>query len=130
MKYLILLKRIQDEIVSNYQAGRTSLCAGDLNLIRDWTIDPNITVNNADVLTVSGWNIMQNLATRYQNLFPTLLPRVYNRTQFLFRHTDRQRSQGSIRAFADGLFGANGFQDVVFENIPTQDTFLRVSFGP
>jgi hypothetical protein len=46
----------------------------------------------------------------------------------LFRHTIRQRSQGSIRAFADGLFGPNGFQSVVFENIPEQDTFLRVRF--
>lgn len=70
---------------------------------------------------------MQNLAQRYQNLFPTLLPRIYNRTQYVFRHTSRQRSQGSIRAFADGLFGPNGFQSVVFEPIPEQDSFLRVN---
>lgn len=111
----------------NYQAGRTTLCQNDFNLIRDWRADPNITVENADVLTVSGWDIMQNLATRYQQLFPTLLPTTYNRSRFLFRHTFRQRSQGSIRAFADGLFGPDGFQSVVFEPIPEQDTFLRVS---
>lgn len=69
---------------------------------------------------------MQSLAQRYQAVFPTLLSRPYNRTQYLFRHTDRQRSEGSIRAFADGLFGENQFQNVEFENIPTQDTFLRV----
>lgn len=120
-------QKLQDNIVRNYQAGRTTLCANDFNLIRDWRANSNITLENADLLTVSGWNIMQNLAQRYQNAFPTILPRVYNRTQFLFRHTFRQRSQGSIRAFADGLFGGDAFQNVTFENVPDQDTFLRVS---
>lgn len=69
---------------------------------------------------------MENLANRYANLFPTLLPRVYNQAQYLFRHTERQRSQGSIRAFADGLFGSNGWQSVTFEPIPALDSFLRV----
>lgn len=103
------------------------MCAGDFTLLRDWIRDPNITVESADLLTPSGWNIMQGLGQRYQAVFPTLLPRPYNRTQYLFRHTDSQRSQGSIRAFADGLFGENGHQNVVFEDIPAVDWFLRVS---
>lgn len=102
------------------------MCAGDFNIFRDWRADPNITVESANLLTPSGWNIMQDLGQRYQSVFPTLLPRPYNRTNYLFRHTDSQRSQGSIRAFADGLFGENGHQNVVFEDIPAVDWFLRV----
>lgn len=100
------------------------MCAGDFNLVRDWSPDANITVDTADLLTVSGWDIMKGVAQRYQQVFPTLLPTTYSRANYSFRHTDRQRSQGSIRAFADGLFGQ--FETVQFETVPTDDTFLRV----
>ncbi|CAO1429350.1 unnamed protein product [Diamesa serratosioi] len=113
----------QEEIVRNYNAGLTALCAADFQLIDNWTFDSNLTMQGHS-LTVAGWNVMQDLAQRYQAAFPTLLPFTYNRQQFLFRHTVRQRSQGSIRAFADGLFGFNGFQSVTFETVPTTDTFL------
>ena len=112
-------------MVANYQAGRTTLCARDFELIRDWELDANLTISQAELLTVSGWNIMQDLATRYQARYPTLLPNQYSRARYSFRHTDRQRSEGSIRAFASGLFG--NFQTVEFEPIPAQDTLLRVS---
>ncbi|CAO1438543.1 unnamed protein product [Diamesa hyperborea] len=114
----------REEIVRNYNAGLTALCAADFQLINNWTFDSNITIERESLLTVAGWNVMQDLAQRYQTAFPTLLPFAYNRQQFLFRHTERQRSQGSIRAFADGLFGFNGFQGVTFETVPTIDTFL------
>lgn len=113
-----------ENLVANYQAGRTSLCASDFNLIRDWIPDPNITVENADLLTLSGWNIMKGIAQRYQELFPTLLPNNYSRANYVFRHTFRQRSEGSARAFADGLFG--GFENVQFEPVPESDTLMRV----
>lgn len=90
-------------------------------------MDSNITIEFESFLTVAGWNVMQDLAQRYQAAFPTLLPTTFNAQQYFFRHTDRQRSQGSMRAFADGLFGFNGFQNVTFESIPTMDSFLRVN---
>ena len=80
------------------------------------------------MLTVAGWNIMLGIAHRYQMAFPTLLPLSYNRNNIRFRHTTAQRSQGSIRAFADGLFGWNAFERVVFEAVPEQDLLLRVSY--
>jgi hypothetical protein len=119
--------QVQANVNASYNAGRTTLCADDFNLIRDYVVDSNVTIENESLLTVRGWNSMMNLAQRFQNSFPTLLPSDYNRTQFLFRHTFRQRSQGSIRAFTDGLFGGNAFERVVFEDIPVQDTLLRVS---
>lgn len=68
---------------------------------------------------------MESLAQRYQQRYPTLLLDTFNRTQFRFRHTDRQRSEGSIRAFAEGLFGSANIDDVEFDEVPERDTFLR-----
>lgn len=78
------------------------------------------------MMPVSGWDIMQNLAQRYQALFPSLLPSTYSRSDYYFRVSDRQRSVASLRAFADGLFGPNGYMDVEFEEAPGQDTLLHV----
>lgn len=71
---------------------------------------------------------MMGIARRYQAAFPTLIPDAFNQTAFRFRHTHTQRSIASTQAFADGLFGANAFENVVFDDVPARDTLLRVSF--
>lgn len=72
---------------------------------------------------------MKNIAQRYQRYFPTLLPTTYDRNRITFRHTDRQRTQATTRAFADGIFGYNGYQQVVVEQIPNPDRLLRPHDG-
>lgn len=66
---------------------------------------------------------------RYRNAFPTLLPTVYSRNWYKFRHTNRQRTQATVRAFADGIFGHNGYQQVVVEPILDPDRLLRPHDG-
>jgi len=112
-------------ILSNYDAGRTSLCASDVALIRDWRFDPNITYDNSQYLTVAGWNEVQSIAQRYQMAFPTLLPSTYSPTDYSFRSEDLIGPISSIAAFADGLFGSNGHQQVEFENIDDPDLLLQ-----
>ncbi|CRK90524.1 CLUMA_CG004138, isoform A [Clunio marinus] len=68
---------------------------------------------------------MRQLGQRYSSYFPTLLLSTYNQTLFWFRHSERQRSRESIRAFAQGLFGEAGAENVVFEDVPTEDTLTR-----
>lgn len=68
---------------------------------------------------------MISIARRYQQAFPTLLPSVYNPARFTFRHTDRQRTQATVRAFMDGIFGFNGHQQVFVEPVPSPDRLLR-----
>lgn len=116
---------VQADIIRNYEAGRTTLCRQDFELIRDWVQDDNITEEVENVNTAAGWSAMENMGRRYQQFYPTILPSTYTRARFFFRHTDRQRSQGSIRAFADGLFGSNRWSDVTFEDVPARDTLLR-----
>lgn len=118
-------ERLQRDILSNYEAGRTTLCAADIALLRNWRFDANITFEVEQQLTVSGWNEFQDLAQRYQAAFPTLLPSTYSHSNYLFRTTHTARTVASMRAFADGLFGHNGYQQVIFENVPNPDNLLR-----
>jgi multiple inositol-polyphosphate phosphatase / 2,3-bisphosphoglycerate 3-phosphatase len=114
-----------NNIIAARNAGRGNLCQQDFNLINTWTFDPNITTDKDQWLTVAGWNEMKSLAQRYQQVFPTLLPSTYNRNFYTFRHTDRQRTQATVRAFADGIFGFNGYRQVVVEPVPSPDRLLR-----
>lgn len=115
---------VHEEILSNYNRGRTSLCASDIELVRSWQFDPNITVERAQYVSVAGWNEVEGIARRYQAAFPTILSSTYSRNDFLFRSSNYQRTQFSLQAFADGLFGANGHQDVDFITIQP-DYLLR-----
>lgn len=116
-----------NNIISARNAGRGNLCQPDFNLINTWQFDPNITVEIEQFLTVAGWNEMKNVARRYQDIFPKMLPTVYNRNQFTFRNTDRQRTQATVRAFADGLFG--NFEQIFVEPTPNPDRLLRPHDG-
>lgn len=115
---------IQNDIVDNYNAGRTSLCRRDFEAIRDWTRQANFDIQNASRATEAGVTAMQNIARRFQQAFPDILTTTYSRDRFHFRHTDTERTNTSIRAFAQALFGPEA-QNVVYEDVPERDWFLR-----
>lgn len=116
-----------DTVIRNYEKGMTSLCYNDAQNLRAWRLNPNMSLATESLLTVPGWDLMKGTASRYQAAFPTLLPTTYNNQHYRFRHAYSQRSQGSLRAFADGLFGGNSFERVAFEPVPERDILLRVS---
>ncbi|KAJ6633028.1 Multiple inositol polyphosphate phosphatase 1, partial [Pseudolycoriella hygida] len=122
---------IQADIVRNYEAGRTTLCRQDFEAIRDWRRDSNLTLDQASLTTEAGRVGMRNIARRYQQFFPTLFTETYDRQRFLFRHTNAIRTNQSIRAFASGLFGETESENVVFEDVPENDFFMRpIDFCP
>jgi multiple inositol-polyphosphate phosphatase / 2,3-bisphosphoglycerate 3-phosphatase len=118
--------QIQTAAVKNHNGGKGTLCPQDLALIADWKLNNNLTANYAEFLALAGWNELKNIATRYQRVFPSLLPSTYSRSKYLFQHSDTQRTQASFRAFADGLFGNDGYLQVIPEPIPALDLLLRV----
>lgn len=118
-------QRLHDTILSNYAQGKTSLCASDIELIRSWQFDPNITLEYAQYLISAGWSELEGIGRRYQAAFPSLLSSTYSPNDYLFRGIDYQRTQVSLHAFADGLFGTDGHQQVQFEAIENTDHFLR-----
>lgn len=117
-------ERIHSEILSFYEQGRTSLCASDFESIKNWRFDPDITFENVQHLTSAGWNEFQGLAQRYQAAFPSILPSIYSPNDYFFRSTGAHRTDRSLHAFADGLFGVDGHEQVQFEDVPERDYVL------
>lgn len=78
-------------------------------------------------LTEAGWNELQDLARRYQTAFPTLLPSTYSVQDYRMRANEIVNTNSSIRGFADGLFGANGHQQVQFEPATEPDFLLNAA---
>lgn len=116
---------LQRDIVNNYNAGRTSLCAADIELIRNWKFDPNITDDGEQHLIVTGWNEVVEIAQRFQSAYPTLLPPNYSPAHYLFQSTNITAMITALDAFADGLFGHDGHHQVDFENFHDPDLLLR-----
>lgn len=107
------------------------MCRQDFEAIRDWRRDANLTLDSASLTTEAGRIAMQNVARRYQQFFPTILTDTYSPARFHFRHTRTARTNTTIRAFASGLFGEAASQNVIFEDVPENDTFLRpIDFCP
>ncbi|XP_037908687.1 multiple inositol polyphosphate phosphatase 1-like [Hermetia illucens] len=123
------LQVLREEIIKNYEVRRTkpttgALCVEDIQLLKSWFFDKNITRDHHDYLTVQGWNDLKYLAKNYQRIFPEVLTPLYSTEKFYFRHTSSQRTQASAQAFVDGLFGENFHRSVHFPQPPNNDTLL------
>lgn len=67
---------------------------------------------------------MENIARRFQQVFPTILTQPYTPARYHFRHTGSSWTNSSIRAFSTGLFG-EGSANVIYEPVPEADWLLR-----
>ncbi len=117
--------RLRNETVSHHNQGKTTLCASDIELLRNWQFNPNITLELAQYLTESGWNEWVGIAQRYQTAFPSILSSTYSPNDFLFRGSNYERTQRSLYAFTDGLFGEDAHENVSFEEVIEPDLLLR-----
>lgn len=123
-RMLNIHESLKSRVIENYENGRTQLCKQDIDNIRTWTINPNVTVGRNSELVETGWNELKGVGERFSNAFPTVLPSVYNESLFFFRATDRQRTMASLQGFADGVFGE--WRNVQFAAITDPDLLLRV----
>ncbi|KAG4066312.1 hypothetical protein HA402_000536 [Bradysia odoriphaga] len=123
LRMINIHESLKARVIENYEAGRTQLCQQDMENIRNWTINPNITVGRNSELVETGWNEWKGIGQRFRDAFPTILSLPYNQSLFLFRATDRQRTAASLQGFADGVFGE--WQNVQFEPITDPDLLLR-----
>lgn len=123
---IVRMRNIEPQVENIKAAGRAgqgTLCQQDFDLIDAWNFDPNITTEYETLLTVSGWNEMKGIAQRFQQAFPTLLPTTYNRAHFVFKRTAPDRSEATVKAFSDGLFG--DYEQIFIEPTPDPDMLLR-----
>lgn len=124
------LSNERDEIIKNYEVRRTKpdrgpLCIQDLDLLRAWRWDYNISVQHAEHLTTQGWNDLKFLALHYRHSFSRLLKTVYQPNEFLFRHTNSQRAEASYKAFVEGLFGVGADSHIQLADVPKDDYLLQ-----
>ncbi|XP_037094380.1 multiple inositol polyphosphate phosphatase 1-like isoform X2 [Pollicipes pollicipes] len=114
------LPLLQQHILRNYAAGRSKLCALDLDNIREWHQAFDRSMENQ--LTESGEHELFHMAKRFQKRFPTLLGAPYDPDKHKFLTTTKQRAMQSGRWFARGLFGD---QPVIFPKPKTNDPLLQ-----
>ncbi|XP_058461709.1 multiple inositol polyphosphate phosphatase 1 [Malaya genurostris] len=124
------LNSLRDSILDNYESRRTApdsgrMCSDDLELLREWRWDSNITVNYESFLTTQGWNELKFLAKREQDRFYEVMSSQYSKEHYLFRYTKTQRTEASFKAFVEGLFGDNAYSNINVEPSPNDDTLLK-----
>lgn len=117
---------LRDRILHNYESDYANdddaLCAADLQGLSTWEWDKNIESETYN-LTEEGWREVKEIGQRYQRRFPELMS-FYSPDQFYFRHTDRQRTWDSCRAYIEGLFGSH--EDVKIEEPTAVDNIVKV----
>uniref|UniRef100_A0A182M1S3 Multiple inositol polyphosphate phosphatase 1 n=1 Tax=Anopheles culicifacies TaxID=139723 RepID=A0A182M1S3_9DIPT len=124
------LKLLQDSIMDNYFTRRSvpdngRMCDEDLEMLRNWHWDPNITERYDAHLTEQGWEDLKYLAVRAKEKFWQVFGTGYQPSKFTFRHTATQRTEASFKAFAEGLFGREESQRVKPTPATTPDLLLK-----
>lgn len=74
-------------VLQNYGAARRDkqpgqLCTQDLEALRNWYWDNNITAQYENFLTVQGWNDLKFLGLDYQRSFGNVIDLVYTKNRF------------------------------------------------
>lgn len=70
------LPQLQTKILKNHESGKISLSSNTVELLRKWK--PQIIQRDAMKLATEGENEMIDLAERYQERFPSLMPEIYS----------------------------------------------------
>lgn len=133
-KWLFLHLKIRDAILRNYLEPGTKpengpLCNNDLDLLRNWKFDTSITEDKANMLTTQGWNDLRYLANHFQTMFPNILEKNYTTHNYKFRYTTSDRTNDSMKAFQEGLFGEKAYEHILTPLPLKDDILLKVNLN-
>lgn len=124
-----ILNDLRDSIFDNYAHQKSPkmgrMCPQDLDLLKQWHWDKNITVEYESFLTDQGWDDLKLLAMREKDRFSEIFDGHYDEQRYLFRHTKTQRTEASFEAFAEGLFGKELLDSINTEPGPNDDVLLK-----
>lgn len=85
------------------------MCSEDLEQLKNWRIDRNLTADYQNFLTVQGWNDMKYMAIDYQRTLQNVIETRYSKEKFRFGFTDTQRAEASYKAFTEGKLDYKNF---------------------
>lgn len=113
---------IRDTIISSYDNGNSSLCAQDVDNLRQWKIDNKI-FGNTHQLTEEGSQDMQGIGSRLKQAFSKLLTKL-DKENYTFRSTKGNWIEDSAQAFINGLQS----QEVVIDKVREDYDIMDVSW--
>ncbi|CAL7933071.1 unnamed protein product [Xylocopa violacea] len=120
------LPKLQLNIIENHlKGGNGTLCQKDLEKLKSWKVDANLSKHNKKFLTKQGEDDLLQLGKRFRDYFPALLqsyPPDVLKDKYKFRSTDTQRTIASMEYFIKGLFGNLTVNNT--EVVPTSEDVL------
>lgn len=81
IKLKSVLPLIQREIVSNYKAGRGSLCKDDIKNLEKWKFHAD--VDDGELLVKEGFKELKGIGDRFQHRFRSLLTRPFVNSSYI-----------------------------------------------
>lgn len=114
---------LRDSVIQNHKLKRGQLCKEEIAALLAWS--PHVEEADEKRLAHEGEDEMVELAERFQNRFPQILPEVYTNSTFQFRYTATQRTIESAHHFTVGLFGRRVSRQVWFPEAIYRDPVLR-----
>lgn len=112
---------IRNYVVSSYEEGRSSLCAQDIENLRNWEFNESFFNGKQDI-TEEGREEMIGLSKRLKQAFPDLLNSL-QKGSYTFRPARGLWIENSVTHFAKS-FGNN---DLVIEKAETDSDIMNVS---
>ncbi|XP_061710213.1 multiple inositol polyphosphate phosphatase 1-like [Cydia pomonella] len=105
---------IRDLVVSSYENGRCSLCAQDIDNLRDWVIDNNM-FDKTSALHDEGRQEMFSIASRLKQVYSKL--NELEGANYRFTPTHHHWVKESAKAFLEGLGSKNVVMDDLMDPI-------------
>ncbi|XP_026740044.1 multiple inositol polyphosphate phosphatase 1-like [Trichoplusia ni] len=92
---------IRDYVASSYEKGNSSLCAQDVENLRNW-MDDKKTLDKPFQLTDEGYQEALGIGQRFKQAFPKLLSNL-EPNDYVFRHAHGMWILDSAKGFVEGL---------------------------
>ncbi|KAJ8732803.1 hypothetical protein PYW07_015402 [Mythimna separata] len=99
--YIQHILKYKDFIVSSYEIGNSSLCAQDIENLKNWNVDLTM-LSNPYVITTEGYQETLRLSNRMMETFPELLKKLPEK-DYSFLPGFGRHLEVSARAFIEGL---------------------------
>ncbi|CAH1644365.1 unnamed protein product [Spodoptera littoralis] len=96
-----ILKNYKDYIVSSYEIGNSSLCAQDVENIKNWKIETSM-LDEPNELSNEGYRELLNIGRRIKETFPELMSNLQE-NEYKFTPGFGTRFEESAKAFIEGL---------------------------
>lgn len=110
---------IRDTIISSYDNGNSSLCAQDVDNLRQWKVDSKM-FGKTHQLTDEGTQDTQGFGSRLKQAFSKLLAKL-DKENYTFRAAEGNWIEDSAKAFINGLQSQGVVIDKVREDYDIMD---------